>query len=359
METDMTKLGQFFSERYGVRVRKGQERMQKGIFLGDRRQMDYVYPSDIRAVLMKTCGLEETVYTKEEVLGDPARFSDTAYIFSTWGMPVFTEEEIRRCFPNLRAVFYAAGTVQAFARPFLACGVQVFSAWAANAVPVAEYTVAQIVLANKGFFQNQRDYKAGDRARAEAHFHGHTGNYRVRVGLIGAGMIGSMVAERLQAYSAEVLLFDPFLSEERAERLHVRRVTLEELFSQCDVVSNHLANNAQTKNMITYALLSQLPPYATFINTGRGAQVDEGGLARFLSERPDCTAVLDVTVQEPLLQDSPLRRCENCFITTHIAGSAGREVWRMATYMLEELERFETGMKTRYGVTEKMLETMA
>lgn len=58
--------------------------MQKGIFLGDRKQVDYVYPSDVRIELMRICGLGETVYTKEEILGDPARFSDIAYLFSTF-----------------------------------------------------------------------------------------------------------------------------------------------------------------------------------------------------------------------------------------------------------------------------------
>lgn len=142
--------------------------MHQGIFLGDEKAINRVYPEAVRAALAKICALKETVYPKAAVLDAPERFADTAYIFSTWGMPAFTEREIETCFPKLRAVFYAAGTVQAFARPFLARGVQVFSAWAANAVPVAEYTAAQIVLANKGFYQNQRLYGRGEPARAAA-----------------------------------------------------------------------------------------------------------------------------------------------------------------------------------------------
>ena len=333
--------------------------MKKGIFLGSEKQINYVFPADIKEKLHTLCGMSCHVYTKEDVLSAPEQFSDVHYIFSTWGMPVFTEEEITVCFPHLECVFYAAGSVQFFARPFLARGIRVFSAWAANAVPVAEYTVAQIILANKGFYQNQLYYKRGEHARAAAHFHGHVGNYRMQVGLIGIGMIGSMVAERLKSYSAEVLAFDPFLSDEKAAALGVRKVSLETLFSTCDVISNHLANNAQTQNMLTLPLFERVKPYATFLNTGRGAQVNEEELAAFLKARPDCTAVLDVTVEEPLPCENPLFSCENCFITTHIAGSAEHEVWRMAEYMLDELYRFETGENTLYGVTEKMLETMA
>lgn len=87
-----------------------------------------------------------------------------AYLFSTWGMPALGKEQIRAYFPSLKAVFYAAGSVQGFAREYLEAGVQVFSAWAANAVPVAEFTVAQILLAGKGYFQGlRRQERAGPR----------------------------------------------------------------------------------------------------------------------------------------------------------------------------------------------------
>lgn len=298
-------------------------------------------------------------YRKADVLADPAKFADTEYIFSTWGMPSFTEEEIKTCLPALKCVFYGAGSVQGFARPFLNCGVKVFSAWAANAVPVAEYTVAQIILAGKDFFCQSRLLAAEDRPAALARHGGHFGNYHKRVGLIGCGMIGSMVAEMLKIYDLEVLVFDPFLSEEKAAALGVRRTDLAEIFSTCSVVSNHLANNAATKKMLRYEHFSAMPPYATFLNTGRGAQVVEDDLVRVLTERPDLTAVLDVTEPEPSPAGHPFYSLPNCFMTPHIAGSLGGEVVRMAEYMVDEYQRYATGMPVKYEVSLKMLETMA
>ena len=298
-------------------------------------------------------------YGKADVLADPAKFADTEYIFSTWGMPSFTEEEIRTYLPSLKAVFYGAGSVQGFARPFLNCGVKVFSAWAANAVPVAEYTVAQIILAGKDFFVQSRLLASEDRAAAQARHGGHIGNYRKRVGLIGCGMIGSMVAELLKAYDLEVMAFDPFMSSEKAERLGVTPCSLEELFATCSVVSNHLANNPRTQRMLTYKHFSSMLPYATFLNTGRGAQVVEEDLVRALSERPDLTAVLDVTHPEPSPAGHPFYSLPNCFMTPHIAGSLGGEVVRMAEYMVDEYEALTEGRPVRYEVTLKMLETMA
>ena len=99
--------------------------------------------------------------------------------------------------------------------------------------------------------------------------------------------------------------------------------------------------------------------HKTFINTGRGAQVNEPDLIRFLAERPDVTALLDVTYPEPPAKDSPLFDLENVILTPHIAGSMGNEVWRMAEYMLKEFRCYISGEPTKYSVSLKMLETMA
>ena len=302
---------------------------------------------------------DETVYTKDDVLSDPEKFKATEFIFSTWGMPTFTEEEIKSCLPSLKAVFYGAGTVQAFARPFLNCGVKIFSAWAANAVPVAEYTVAQIILANKGFFSSSRLAKTGDRKAASQNFRLYPGNYDAKVGIVGAGMIGSLVINMLKSYNLEALVFDPFLTDEKAKELGVKKVSLETLFEECQVVSNHLANNEQTKEILGGTLFESMLPYATFINTGRGAQVEEADLIKVLKERPDLTALLDVTFPEPPESDSEFYTLPNCILTPHIAGSTGNEVRRMGEYMKAEYEKLIQNTPCQYEVTLEMLKTMA
>ncbi|MBQ8396825.1 MAG: hydroxyacid dehydrogenase [Clostridia bacterium] len=333
--------------------------MKAAFVCNNKKKLFAVYPDRIIETLAAATGIEPVVYDRDDVLAAPARFAKTELIFSTWGMPTFTEEEIAACFPCLKCVFYAAGTVQAFARPFLNRGIKVFSAWAANGVPVAEYTVAQIVLANKGFFTHSALVKQGRRAETGSLKSAYPGNYEEKVGLIGAGMIGSMVAERLHGYHLEVLVFDPFLSDERAAALGVRKCGLDELFASCRVVSNHLANNAQTQGMLTYTHFSRMLPYATFINTGRGAQVVEDDLVRALTERPDLTALLDVTYPEPPIEGHPFYTLPNCVLTPHIAGSLANEFHRMAEYMADEYARYAAGEPCRYDVSLKMLETMA
>lgn len=318
-----------------------------------------VYDEEARAALCSLCGLEETVYTKADLLADPARFSEVELVFSTWGMPTMTEEEIETALPSLRALLYAAGSVQAFARPFLARGVRVFSAAAANAVPVAELTVAEIILGNKGYYLTSRLYKEQGFGVAYPTFGRLPGNYGETVGIIGAGMIGSLVIEMLKAYRLRVIVFDPFLSDKRAAALGVEKCSLHEVFRRALVVSNHLANNEHTVGMLNYDCFRLMRENAVLLNTGRGAQVVEADLVRILSEREDLTAVLDVTYPEPPVAGHPFYTLKNCVLTPHVAGSAGDEVARMGLYMTEECRALLTDAPTRYEVTAKMLETMA
>ncbi len=335
--------------------------MLKAAYLNQGREpgIARVYDSATRAAIAALFDLSPAVYTKEEVLAD--QLTDVEILFSTWGFPAMTEQEIADHLPNLKAVFYGAGSVQGFARPLIRSGVTVVSAWMANSVPVIEYTVAQIILANKGFFGASRlcSRDAASRKAASAHFGSFRGNYDTPVGLIGLGAIGAGVARRLKDYRLKVYAYDPYCSPEKAADLGVEPADLEFIFENCLTVSNHTPNIPSTKGMLHYAHFSRMPRNGVFINTGRGAQVVEADLIRALAEEPDRVAVLDVTDPEPPVEGHPFYELENVILTPHIAGSAGAECYRMGAYMLEEAERYLRGEALKYAVSEKMLETMA
>jgi phosphoglycerate dehydrogenase-like enzyme len=235
--------------------------------------------------------------------------------------------------------------------------VRVFSAWGENAVPVAEMAAALILLANKGWFQAQLRAKA-DYAAGRAYATRFDGNYGERVGLLGAGRIGRLVVRLLAAHDLEVLVFDPFLSEEDAATLGVRKAGLEEIFATCRTVSNHLADKPETKGLLDGRLFDRMPPDATFVNTGRGATVVEEDLLRALREAPDRTAVLDVVHPEPP-DPARFRDVPNVFLTPHIAGSLNRECLRMGAAMAEEVERYLDGVPSEREVTADLLAAMA
>lgn len=324
-----------------------------------QNELSRVYDDAVYNKLCQTLDLTREVILAENFEEHRERLSKVSYLFATWGMPALTEKQIGEYLPNLKAVFYAAGTVQGFARPFLNRDVKVFSAWAANAVPVAEFTVAQIVLSGKGYFQGMRRMETGGREAFSAFSHSLPCNYRVKIGILGAGMIGSRVLQMLQGYDFETLAYDPFASEEKLAALGARRASLEEIFSECQVISNHIANLPATQKILRYEHFSKMKKNAVFINTGRGAQVVEDDLARALREGPDRTALLDVTWPEPPEADSPLLTLPNCILSPHIAGSMNNEVARMGAYMAEEYEALSAGRPCRYQVTLDMLETMA
>jgi phosphoglycerate dehydrogenase-like enzyme len=279
-------------------------------------------------------------------------------IFATWGMPSFTDAHFA-AMPKLRAVFYAAGNVKAFATPLVERGVVLVSAWAANAIPTAELVLGQILLTCRGYFRSVRQYAATKDVAAAKDFP-RTGAAGETIGLIGTGFIARRLTEHLHAFGFRVIASasDPFLTDERAREMGVEKVPLEEVFARAYVVSNHVPDLPSTKQILGGDLFARLRDGATFINSGRGAQVVEADLARVLAARPDLTALLDVTFPEPPATDSPLWRLPNVVISPHIGGTIGDEVVRLADCVLEEFEAWRDGRPLRYQVTRDVLATM-
>lgn len=319
----------------------------KAIFLCNNDQsVERVYGDAIIDRISKNADISRKVLTYDDfIAGD---FTGIEYIFSTWGMPALTEEEIKTRLPKLKAVYYAAGATDYFARPFFACNVPVLSAWLANAIPVAEFTVAQILLSLKGYFRGLNKFTSPDGRMAARSCIG-SGAYGETVALIGAGAISTKVQELLKSYDLNVIVIPS-----RAER---RTVSLEEAFSKAMVVSNHLPNRDDNIGVLDGKLFASMREGATFINTGRGAQVNESEMIEVLKKREDLTALLDVTFPEPPVEGSELYTLPNVFLSGHIAGSEHDEWHRMATYMAEEFERNLAGQDYRYQVNESMLLT--
>jgi phosphoglycerate dehydrogenase-like enzyme len=140
--------------------------------------------------------------------------------------------------------------------------------------------------------------------------------------------------------------------------LDVESVSLQELFERSLVVSNHIPDLESTQGVLTGPQFEAMRDGATFINTGRGAQVVEDDLVRVLSVRPDLTALLDVTSPEPPPQESQLWALPNVIISPHVGGTVGDEVVRLADCVIDEFERWNSGQSLEYEVTAKVLETM-
>ena len=313
----------------------------KAIFISS--MVNTVYTAEQRQKIAELTDLMPEIVEAQNF--DSFDLSEVEVIFSTWGMMNFTPKQLDRM-PKLKAVFYAAGATDYFARPLLKRGIRVFSAWLANAVPVAEFTVAQILLSMKNYFNHTAALKCKENWQRDKI---GPGAYGETVALIGAGAISTKVQELLKGYNLNVIVIPS-----RKER---RTISLEEAFRTAYVVSNHLPNREDNQKVLTKEMFASMRQGATFINTGRGAQVDEEGMCEVLKERPDLTALLDVTCPEPPENDSPLYKLPNVHLSAHIAGSWNDEFHRMADYMIEEYNRYVAGEEALYEITEKVLMT--
>ncbi len=325
------------------------------LLVGKLSALESAYPADLRREISARVDVIAPPVDSQNWREHREALSRAKMILGTWGMPKMNEEFLDAV-PNLRAVFYAAGSVKGFVTPeVFVRGITISNANKANAIPVAEYAVSSIILSLKRFWQQERITRQTKTWQPLP----VTGAYRSVIGLVSLGAVGCLTAQKLQAYELDVLAYDPFATSDQAAAVGVRLVSLEEIFSRSDVVSLHAPWIPETENLIDGRLLRLMKTGSTLLNTSRGAVVNERDLCEMLAERQDLTAVLDVTHPEPPPPDSPLFHLDNVFLTPHISGSMGGEIARMGTWMVEEMGRFLEGEPLHHVVTEPMLATMA
>ena len=276
-----------------------------------------------------------------------------------WGCPFVDQSVVDRA-PRLGLFAYAAGTIKfTLDDALFRHGVRVTSCADANAEPVAEFTLAAILFANKDVFWRRDRLQRPELSGVRQHGDVPAGNWDKTVGLVAASLVGRRVIDLLQAFpQLRVVVHDPFLTEDEAQRLGVRKVDLDELCAISDVVSLHAPDIPSTRGMIGRSQLAAMRTGATFINTARGALVDHDALREELSAGR-LYAVLDVTDPEPLPDDDPLRTMPTAFVTPHLAGSEGTELQRLVDWAADEIERWSDGRPPRNGVELEQLQWQA
>lgn len=271
-----------------------------------------------------------------------AALAVTDVLITGWGAPPLSEEQLDAA-PRLRYVLHAGGQAAHFLPPGMAQrDIQLSNAGWINAIPVAEFTFAMIILANKQAFRTSHLYRTRQTfIDREAEFP-TAGNRGKTIGVVGASRIGRIVMERLGDIEVSVKLYDPHVDAAVARRLGALLVSLDELMGSSDIVTLHPPLNPQTAGMITARHLALLRDGATLINTSRGAVVDQAALvAELQTGRID--AILDVTDPDVLPPGHPLYDLPNVVLTPHISGSMGTEIGRLGSHIASELNRITLG----------------
>lgn len=279
-------------------------------------------------------------------LVDPAILAQTEVIVTGWGCPAFTAEVLEMA-PGLRAVVHQGGVASTQLPPGAGTRIRFSNAGDANAIPVAEYTLAMILLANKDAFRATRLYRGEQAAIDREERFPLSGNFGRTVGIVGASRIGRKVIALLRPFDLRILLSDPTLDPQEAELLGVELVDLDQLMASSSVVSIHAPVLPSTFEMIGANQLGLLETGATLINTSRGELVDqESLLAELRTGR--INAVLDVTTPDVLPPGHELYSMPNVVLTPHIAGSMGNELARLGEHVLAELDRYRSGQEFAY-----------
>ena len=328
----------------------------KGIYILFPEHVENIFGPDEQAAIAQHVDMVAPPQSKESVQANPALLRDVDFIFSGWGAPVIDREFLEAA-PKLKVVFYASGTVKGFVTDaFWERGIRLSGANGVFVLPVAEYTLSQILFCLKHGWHFALETK---RLRTYPPGHRVPGAFGSTVGLISLGAIARRVLELLRPFDLKVIAYDPFFSKDDAAKLGVTLVSLDDIFATSDVVSLHTPHLPETEKMIRAEHFAAMKPGASFINTARGAVVDEAGLAEVFARRGDLFAVLDVTCPEPPPKESPLYDLPNLIITPHIAGSLSLECRRGGRFAVDELGRFLRGEKLLGEITRDRLPFIA
>ncbi|MET7907447.1 hydroxyacid dehydrogenase [Streptomyces avermitilis] len=330
----------------------------QAMFAMTAENVPWIFPPEVLARL-RACVDIDPGLVAEDFTAPRVReaLAGVEILITGWGCPRL-DTAVLDAAPKLRAVLHAAGSVKGFTTPALwERGIAVSSAAGANALPVAEYTLAMILLAGKDLFAH-RDRFRTDRAFPMGEILPGVGNFGRRVGIVGASRIGRRLIELLRPFDLRPSLADPYVDAAEAARLGVPLLPLDDLLRSSDIVTLHAPLTPETRRLIGRRELALMPDGSFLVNTARGALVDHEALVDEL-RTGRIGAVLDVTEPEPLPAGSPLFDLPNAFVTPHLAGSQGNEVARLGLTVAEEAERLRAGQAPAYAIDPGALEYTA
>jgi D-3-phosphoglycerate dehydrogenase len=235
-------------------------------------------------------------------------------------------------------------------------GIVVFNIEGRNAEAVSDYAIGLML--------------AECRNIARAHFAIKNGQWRKefsnsswvpelkgkKIGIIGFGYIGRLVAQKLSGFGVIRLVYDPFVAPEEVRAAGCTPADKETLFKESDFVTLHARMSESTKNMVGEKELALMKPTAYLINTARAGMIDQNALAAALKEKRIAGAGLDVFIDEPPKPDNPLLALDNVTLTTHLAGTTREALTRSPEILMEDVAKLLSGQKPRFVVNKEVLQ---
>ena len=279
-----------------------------------------------------------------------AELLDTDFVLGGWGSPQLNEYVLDGN-TRFKMLAYTGGSVADSTTPAVwEKGIRVSGGNELFAESVAEATITYIIMALRSIYDDVYNIKQGD-------WHGKDvkstrGILDREIGIIGCGAVARHVMRLLQPFRCSFkVAADYTVDEEYLKSMNARQVTVEEVFSTCDIVSLHLSLTPETRGMLGGELFGMMPKDSVFVNTARGAIIRESEMIEVLKSRPDIQTVLDVFEKEPLPLDSALRSLPNVYCIPHRGGPTVDRRRYIGRAMVDEMLRFEKGEPLKYEIT--------
>jgi len=275
---------------------------------------------------------------------------------TSWGNEPIDEDILAVC-PDLKLVVHAAGSVKPIVSDALwDKGIRVCTSANVLSTGVSETALGFTIAASKNFFFHNENIHNGGWAEGKENIREL---YDLTIGVVSGGWAGRHYIELMHAFDVDIVLYDPFVSDEKAEEMGARKISFEELLTISDIISIHAPSIPETYHMFNKDTLALMKKDAVLINTSRGSLIDEQALYEHMKAGNLKYTCLDVTDPEPPALDNPLRSLSNCIMTPHLAGQANNGLKKIGQNVCEEIERVLAGEKTVCEVTKEMLAKMA
>lgn len=337
---------------------KTQQKLCKGIILLADNSYSQIYgPAELDEI-NKYVDIYCPQLDEKRLREDLSVLNDAEVIFSGWGCPEITDEILDHA-PNLKIIFYAAGSFRRLGHngELFDRGIRVTSSVSANAIPVAEFCLSQILFSLKLGWHFALKVKQDKKWMPARERFEVPGGYDSTVGIISLGAISQKLIELLEPFDVNVLVSSSYITPEQARQMGVKLASIEEIFRNSDVISLHTP--AYHKGIITGEHFRMMKHNSTFLNTARGVCVREKEMIEVLEQRKDIVALLDVTDPEPPVENGKLFNMPNVVTFPHIAGSMGNECRRMGRYAIDEFHRYINGQPLKFEVTKQQWQYMA
>lgn len=276
-------------------------------------------------------------YTKKELT---VKLLEHDAVITGWGATMLNREVLEGN-DRLKVIVHTGGTVGNLVDEYVyQKGIRVLSGNNLYAESVAEGTIAYMLMALRRIPDYIENVRNGDWRTEASPWEGLLDR---TVGIVGLGTISKIVIRMLQPFHVKIKLFSHYKVEpEFVEKYNIEVTTLDDIFSTCDIVSVHSALNEANRGLIEKKHFNMLKDGSLFLNTSRGAVLDEEALIEEL-EKNRFRAVLDVFCKEPLDLDSKLRDMENVYCIPHMAGpTLDRRKW-ITRALIDEMRRFFDG----------------